>query len=76
MSVIERSPRIETRRLALRAPVLGDAGRIADLANDLDVFSLDGLLVASRVSHCCAGQKGAGEQAAMRNRASKFHWAD
>ena len=37
MSVIERSPRIETRRLALRAPDFGDAGRIAALANDLDV---------------------------------------
>lgn len=37
MSVIERSPRIETRRLSLRAPTLDDAGRIAGLANDLDV---------------------------------------
>ena len=37
MSVIERSPRIETRRLALRAPTMSDAGRIAALANDLGV---------------------------------------
>ena len=37
MSVIERSPRIETRRLALRAPTVSDAGRIAALANDLGV---------------------------------------
>ena len=37
MSVIERSPRIETRRLALRAPDFADAGRIAGLANDLDI---------------------------------------
>ncbi len=37
MSVIERSPRIETRRLALRAPAFSDAGRIAGLANDIDI---------------------------------------
>jgi RimJ/RimL family protein N-acetyltransferase len=37
MSVIERTPRIETRRLSLRAPVFADAPRIAALANDPDV---------------------------------------
>ncbi len=37
MSVIERTPRIETRRLALRAPSFTDAPRIAGLANDIEV---------------------------------------
>ena len=35
--VIEETPRIETRRLALRAPVAADAERIAFLAGDFDV---------------------------------------
>jgi RimJ/RimL family protein N-acetyltransferase len=35
--VIEQTPRIETRRLVLRAPTSNDAGRIARLANDFDV---------------------------------------
>jgi RimJ/RimL family protein N-acetyltransferase len=34
MSVIEPSPRIETRRLTLRAPAAADADRITRLAND------------------------------------------
>ncbi|ATQ41220.1 GNAT family N-acetyltransferase [Caulobacter mirabilis] len=37
MCMIEVSPTIETRRLALRAPVIEDAPRIAALLNDLDV---------------------------------------
>ncbi|QUD86555.1 GNAT family N-acetyltransferase [Phenylobacterium montanum] len=37
MSVIERTPKIETRRLALRAPAFSDAPRVAALANDLGV---------------------------------------
>lgn len=37
MSVIERTPRIETRRLALRAPGFADAPRIAALAGDIGV---------------------------------------
>jgi RimJ/RimL family protein N-acetyltransferase len=37
MSTIELVPRIETRRLALRAPTQADAGRIAALANDFDI---------------------------------------
>ena len=37
MSVIERTPKIETRRLALRAPAFSDAPRLAILANDLGV---------------------------------------
>jgi len=35
--VIEETPRIETRRLVLRAPAASDADRIALLAGDLDV---------------------------------------
>ena len=35
--VIEKTPRIETRRLVLRAPVADDAERIALLAGDFDV---------------------------------------
>jgi len=35
--VIEEIPRIETRRLVLRAPMAADAGRIALLAGDLGV---------------------------------------
>lgn len=35
--VIEETPRIETRRLLLRAPAASDADRIALLAGDLDV---------------------------------------
>ena len=37
MCVIETSPAIETRRLTLRAPGVGDVNRIAALANDRDV---------------------------------------
>jgi RimJ/RimL family protein N-acetyltransferase len=37
MCVIEDHPKIETRRLQLRAPDHRDAERIADLANDWDV---------------------------------------
>ena len=37
MDVIERTPRIETRRLELRAPRINDAERMARLANDADV---------------------------------------
>jgi len=35
--IIEETPRIETRRLVLRAPVAADADRVALLAGDLDV---------------------------------------
>lgn len=37
MCIIETSPVIETRRLALRAPGVQDASRIAALANDRDI---------------------------------------
>ncbi|MDR3508113.1 MAG: GNAT family N-acetyltransferase [Caulobacteraceae bacterium] len=37
MSVIDPIPRIETRRLALRAPCMSDATRLALLANDFDI---------------------------------------
>jgi RimJ/RimL family protein N-acetyltransferase len=37
MSLIEQVPRIETRRLALRAPAAGDIARIAELADDFDI---------------------------------------
>ena len=37
MCVIETSPVVETRRLTLRAPSPADAGRIAALANDIDI---------------------------------------
>lgn len=37
MSTIEEVPRIETRRLALRAPQASDAPRIAELAGDYDI---------------------------------------
>ena len=37
MCIIEISPRIETRRLTLRAPVLEDAARVADICGDVSV---------------------------------------
>ncbi|MBS0297150.1 MAG: GNAT family N-acetyltransferase [Proteobacteria bacterium] len=37
MCVIEASPRLETRRLVLRAPAERDAQRIAELCGDLDI---------------------------------------
>lgn len=37
MCVIETSPVVETRRLALRAPGAQDAMRLAALANDIDI---------------------------------------
>jgi RimJ/RimL family protein N-acetyltransferase len=37
MGVIDSPPRIETDRLVLRAPVMGDAARIAALADDFDI---------------------------------------
>jgi RimJ/RimL family protein N-acetyltransferase len=37
MTVIEPTPRIETRRLVLRPAAMADAARIALLANDIDV---------------------------------------
>lgn len=37
MCVIEASPRLESRRLLLRAPEPRDVARIAELANDFDV---------------------------------------
>lgn len=37
MCIIEISPRIETRRLGLRAPVLEDASRIADICSSVEV---------------------------------------
>lgn len=37
MCVIEKTPRLETRRLVLRAPERGDASRIAELCGELDV---------------------------------------
>lgn len=37
MCIIEVSPRIETRRLTLRAPVLEDAARVAHICGDLAV---------------------------------------
>jgi RimJ/RimL family protein N-acetyltransferase len=42
MCVIEDSPRIETRRLLLRAPEAHDAPRIAELAADWDVVRMTG----------------------------------
>lgn len=40
MCVIEKTPVIETRRLALRAPERRDAARLADLANDFDIVRM------------------------------------
>ena len=37
MCVIETTPRIETRRLTLRAPQMDDAARLAELCNDFDI---------------------------------------
>lgn len=37
MCVIETTPRIETRRLTLRAPRMDDAARLAELCNDVDI---------------------------------------
>ncbi|MDR3513955.1 MAG: GNAT family N-acetyltransferase [Caulobacteraceae bacterium] len=37
MSLIEQVPRIETRRLVLRAPQAADIGRIASLADDFEI---------------------------------------
>lgn len=37
MCIIEVSPRIETRRLTLRAPAVADASRIVDICGDLTV---------------------------------------
>jgi RimJ/RimL family protein N-acetyltransferase len=42
MCAIEDSPRLETRRLLLRAPEPRDAGRIAELAADWDVVRMTG----------------------------------
>jgi RimJ/RimL family protein N-acetyltransferase len=42
MCVIEDSPRLETRRLLLRAPEARDASRIAELAADWDVVRMTG----------------------------------
>jgi len=46
MCLIERTPRIETRRLALRAPAPGDAQRLAELMADFDIARM-----TSRVPH-------------------------
>jgi len=46
MCVIEFSPRIETRRLILRAPDITDAPRLAALMNDRDIARM-----TSRVPH-------------------------
>jgi len=46
MCVIEISPRIETRRLALRAPEDRDAARIAALADDYEIAKM-----TSRMPH-------------------------
>jgi RimJ/RimL family protein N-acetyltransferase len=40
MCIIETSPVIETWRLALRAPVVADAPRLAALANDADIAGM------------------------------------
>jgi len=40
MCVIDHSPRIETRRLTLRAPATADARRIGELAADYDICSM------------------------------------
>ncbi len=40
MSVIDRAPEIETRRLVLRAPTAADAPRLAKLGNDFGVCSM------------------------------------
>lgn len=37
MCVTETTPRIETRRLTLRAPRMDDATRLAELCNDFDI---------------------------------------
>ena len=37
MCLIDTTPRIETRRLTLRAPRMEDAPRLADLCNDFDI---------------------------------------
>lgn len=37
MSILEREPAIETRRLTLRSPTMADAPRIAAIANDFEV---------------------------------------
>lgn len=42
MCVIEDSPKLDTRRLLLRAPELRDVGRIAELAADWDVVRMTG----------------------------------
>ena len=42
MCVIEDSPRLETRRLLLRAPEARDVSRIAELAADWDVVRMTG----------------------------------
>lgn len=42
MCVIEDSPRLETRRLLLRAPETRDIGRIAELAADWDIVRMTG----------------------------------
>jgi RimJ/RimL family protein N-acetyltransferase len=46
MSVIERTPRIETADLTLRAPEARDAPRLARLMNDLDIARM-----TSRIPH-------------------------
>jgi RimJ/RimL family protein N-acetyltransferase len=46
MCVIERTPRIETRRLTLRAPAPGDAPALAGLIGDFDVARM-----TSRMPH-------------------------
>ena len=40
MCVIEKTPVIETRRLALRAPEPSDAARLSELASDFDVAKM------------------------------------
>lgn len=46
MCLIEQTPRIETRRLTLRAPAPGDEGRMAELMADYDIARM-----TSRVPH-------------------------
>lgn len=40
MCAIDTTPRIETRRLTLRAPRLEDASRLANLCNDFDIVRM------------------------------------
>jgi RimJ/RimL family protein N-acetyltransferase len=46
MCLIEQTPRIETRRLALRSPAPGDESRLAELMADYDIARM-----TSRVPH-------------------------